>query len=133
MVRAGPVELEPAENVDVGGVALLVAEAEPGGGGGEDGLVVGGDEAGDLLEVADARGPAGPDAKLDDLDGQRGGADEVDDADDGVGAAGFDTDVFADEGGLEVGDHAFEGGHGGFQSIFQHADQGRHAIRRRGS
>ncbi|MEI9999311.1 MAG: hypothetical protein WDO13_09145 [Verrucomicrobiota bacterium] len=72
VVGAGLAELQAAENVDVGAVAFLAFEGEIDLGRSQQRLLVGGDDARDLLELADAGGPAGPDAELEDLDGKLG-------------------------------------------------------------
>lgn len=109
MVRPGVLELKTAKDIHVGDVAFLVLKAELGRGRrSEKSLFIWPDQTGLLLELADAGRPAGPDAKLEDMNRERGRTNEIHDADDGVRAAGFDTDIFAGEGSLEVRNHTVE-------------------------
>jgi hypothetical protein len=107
-IEAGLGEFEAAEDGDIGGVEFGGVEDEAGVGVGEGGFV-GAEQAGGLGEGALAGAPAGEDAEFEDAQGIGGGGDGIDDADEGVGACRFEADVFAEQGGLEIGDHEGEG------------------------
>jgi len=70
----------------------------------DDGVFVGADDAGALGEDAFAGAPACPDAAFEHADGELWSDDGVDDADQCLGAVDFHADIFADDGGLHVGE-----------------------------
>ena len=109
-VGAGGLEFDVHEEFDVGGRGFGVGQADGNGAGfGDDGLEVGGDEAGALVEFAFAGAPAGGDEKAVLPEGELRGAQGVEEADEDEFAGFFLADVVAEEGGLEVGEHV----HGG--------------------
>jgi hypothetical protein len=91
-------------------------------GGGEFPFVIGGEDADPLGEAALARGPAGVYAKFENTEWDDGGGEDVDDADKAVGTIDFETDVFADKSGLEIGNHGESVEMGGLQ--FPHRGEG---------
>jgi hypothetical protein len=104
-VIAGLGEFETAEEGDIGGVEFGGGKIKRGVGGGEFPFVIGGEDADPLGEAALARGPAGVYAKFENTEWDDGGGEDVDDADKAVGTIDFETDVFADKSGLEIGNH----------------------------
>lgn len=102
-VYAESVELDSAEDMDIGGVGVEGGQVELDLARGHGFVIVGVEDGGLLHEAAGAAAPAGPEAELEKSQRNRGCGDHADDADEGLLSAGLLADILAKHAGLKVG------------------------------
>ena len=106
VVGAERFELDVRKEVHVGRHCVHFLQAEIHGAFAED-FFIRSEQLRGLLEFTDAVAPAGPEAQLQETDGNLWRGHGIDDPDEGLHAGDFTTDVFAQDGRLAVWEHVF--------------------------
>ena len=94
---------QAAEDVDIRRMGIEAGELELHGGLGDGLLHLAAHDVGFLHELPDPTAPAGPEAELQESDGDNRSRDGSDGTDESLLAADFLANIFAEDGGLEVG------------------------------